>query len=130
MPAYKPEECDLLLFKAMEKGGDLDAMVALYEPNATFVVSPDKVVTGHAAIREVLLGLMAAKATFSFDAVTAIPSADGTIAVTRVKGSTTSSGPEGKPVTTQFHSVEVVRKQPDGTWLIIIDDPGGEGLKS
>ena len=73
---------------------------------------------------------MAAKATFSFDAVTTVTSADGTIAVTRVKGSTTSSGPDGKPVTMQFHSVEVVRKQHDGTWLIIIDDPGGEGLKS
>jgi uncharacterized protein (TIGR02246 family) len=128
MPAHKPEECDLLLFKAMEGGGDLDAMVALYEPNANFVVSPDQVVTGHAAIREVLQGLMAAKSTFSFDAVTAVPSADGTIAVTRVKGSTTSPGPDGKPVTTPFHSVEVVRKQPDGTWRIIIDDPGGEGL--
>lgn len=128
MPAQKPEECDLLLLKALEQG-DLDAAVAMYEPNATFVVSADQVVTGQAAIREVMQGFIAAKATFNVEAVTAIPSADGSVAVTRVKGSSTSPGPDGQPVTTPLHSVEVVRKQPDGTWLFIIDDPSGEGLK-
>ena len=128
MPAQKPEECDLLLLKALEQG-DLDAAVALYEPTATFVVSADQVVTGHAGIREVMQSFIAAKATFTIDAVTAVPSADGSVAVTRVKGSSTSPGPDGKPVTTPIHSVEVVRKQPDGTWLFIIDDPSGEGLK-
>ena len=126
MPAHKPEECDLLLMKAVERG-DLDEAVALYEPNATFVVSPDHVVTGHAAIREVLQA-MAANATGKVEAVTVVPSADGTVAVTRTKGSVTGPGPVGSSVTTPFHSVEVVRKQPDGTWLFVIDDPSGEGL--
>ncbi|MHC4591434.1 MAG: YybH family protein [Planctomycetota bacterium] len=128
MPAHKREECDLLLIETIEKG-DLDAALALYEPNATFVVSPGQVVTGHAAIREVLRGFMDAKATGSVDAVTVVPSADGSVAITRTKGSSTSPGPDGKPVTTPFHSVEVVRRQPDGTWRFVIDDPGGEGLE-
>lgn len=126
MPAHKPEECDLLLIEAMEKG-DVDSMISLYEPNATFVVSPDQIVTGHAAIREVLQGYIAAKATGKVDSVSVVPSADGSVAITRTKGSFTSSGPEG-PVTMPFHSVEVVRKQPDGTWRFVIDDPTGEGL--
>ena len=121
MPAHKPEECDLLLIDAIQKG-DL-------EPNANFVVSADQVVTGQAAIRDIMQGFMAAKATFNIESVTAVPSADGSIAVTRVKGSSTSPGPDGKPVTTPLHSVEVVRKQADGTWRFIIDDPNGEGLK-
>ncbi len=128
MPAHKPEECDLLLMEAVERG-DLDAAVALYEPDATFVVPPGQVVTGHAAIREVLQGMIAANATGKLDAVTAVPSADGSVAFTRAKGSSTMPGPDGKPVTTHFHSIEVVRKQPDGTWRIIIDDPSGEGLE-
>ena len=128
MPAQKPEECDLLLLKALEEA-DLDAALALYEPNAIFVVSADQVVTGHAAIREVMQGFIDAKATFSVEAVTAVPSTDGAVAVTRVKGSSTSPGPDGQPVTTPLHSVEVVRKQADGTWLFIIDDPSGEGVK-
>ena len=128
MPAQKPEECDLLLLEALGKE-DLDAAVALYEPNATFVVSADQVVTGQAAIRKVMQGFIAAKATFNIEAVTAVPSADGSVAVTRVNGSSTSPGPDGKPITTPLHSVEVVRKQADGTWLFIIDDPSGEGVK-
>lgn len=128
MPAQKPEECDLLLLKALEQG-DLDAAVAMYESNATFVVSTDQMVTGQAAIREVMQSFIAAKATFNVETVTAVPSSDGSVAVTRVKGSSTSPGPDGQPVTTPLHSVEVVRKQPDGTWLFIIDDPSGEGLK-
>ena len=128
MPAQKPEECDLLLLKAIEQG-DLDAAVALYEPNATFVISPDQVVTGQAAIREVMQGFIDAKAAFNVEAVTAVTSADGSVAVTRVKGSSTGPGPDGQSVTTPLHSVEVVRKQPDGTWLFIIDDPSGEGAK-
>ena len=127
MPAHKPVECDLLLFDVIEKG-DLDAALALYEQDAVFVVSPDRVVTGHAAIREVLKGMMAVNATGKLDAVTAVTSADGSVAFTRAKGSSTRPGPDGKPVTAHFHSIEVVRKQPDGTWRIIIDDPSGEGL--
>lgn len=128
MPARKPEECDLLLLRALEQG-DIDAAIALYEPNAQFVVSTGRTVTGHAAIREVMQGFIADKATFIVDAVTAVPTADGSVAVTRVKGSSTAPGPDGEPVTTPMHSVEVVRKQADGNWLFAIDDPSGEGLK-
>jgi len=126
VPAHRPEECDLLLMKAIESG-DLDAAVDLYEPSASFVVSPGQVATGHAAIREVLRGFMAAYATGKIDEVATVESADGSIAITRTKGSSSAPGPDGKPVTTPFHSVEVVRKQPDGTWRFVIDDPGGEG---
>ena len=127
MPAHKPEECDLLLFEVIGTG-DLDAALALYEPDAVFVVSPDQIVTGHAAIRGVLQGMIAANTSGKLDAVTAVPSADGAIAFTRAKGSSTRPGPDGRPVTTHFQSIEVVRRQPDGTWRIIIDDPSGEGL--
>jgi uncharacterized protein (TIGR02246 family) len=127
MPAHKPEECDLLLFEVIETG-NLDAALDLYEPDAVFVVSPDQVVTGHAAIRGVLEGMIAANATGKLEAVTAVSSADGSVAFTRAKGSSTGPGPDGKPVTTRFHSIEVVRKQADGTWRIVIDDPSGEGL--
>jgi len=127
MPAHRPEECDRLLFEAMD-AGDLDVLLDLYEPDAVFVVSPGQVVAGRAAIRQVLEGMIAADATGRLDAVTAVCSADGSVAFTRAKGSTTRPGPDGKPVTTPFQSIEVVRKQRDGTWRIAIDDPSGQGL--
>jgi hypothetical protein len=60
MPARKPEECDLLLVEALGKG-DLEAALALYEPNASFVLDSGQVVTGLAAIREVMQGFLALK---------------------------------------------------------------------
>jgi uncharacterized protein (TIGR02246 family) len=127
MPAHKPEECDALLTKALE-AGDLDAGMELYEPGATFVAAGSELVSGIQAIRKVLQAFIEVGTTFSLDDVSAVPSADGTIAVTRARGTSTSPGPDGNPVTTPFHSVEVVRKQADGTWRFLIDDPNGEGL--
>ena len=127
MPARKPEECDLLLFEVIGTG-DIDAALALYEPDAVFVVSPEQIVTGHDAIRRVLQGMIATNSTGKLDEVRVVSSTDGSVAFTRAKGSSTSPGPDGNLVTTKFHSIEVVRRQPDGTWKIIIDDPSGEGL--
>ncbi len=60
MPARKPEECDLLIADIMAKG-DLEALVALYEPNATFVPEPGKTVSGAQAIREAQKATLALK---------------------------------------------------------------------
>ena len=127
MPAYEPEQCDLLLFKYLETG-ELDAAVELYEPDARFVISPDKVVVGHAAIREHLQEFIATYTPGELDSVTAVSSADGSIAFTRAKGRSTIVDADKIPVTTEFHTIEVVRRQPDGTWRIIIDDPSGADL--
>ena len=72
--------------------------------------------------------LISTQATGKLDAVTSATSTDGPWALTRSKGTSTLPSPAGNLITTHFHSVEVVRKQPDGTWRIVIDDPSGEGL--
>lgn len=107
---------------------DLDAAVELYEKNAVFVVSEDQIVRGQNNIRSVLKSMITANTKGRLNSVSSVQSADGSIAFTRAKGSITRTGSDGKPVTTQFHSIEVVRKQADGTWRIAIDDPRGKGL--
>lgn len=52
MPAYRPKDVDLLLPREILENGDVDAAVALYEPDAVFVVSPNHAVAGRAAIRD------------------------------------------------------------------------------
>jgi uncharacterized protein (TIGR02246 family) len=123
MPARKPEECDLLLMEAAH-GGDVEAAVALYEPNASFVQDSGEVVTGQAAIRELMKGLLALKPHFTMK-VDAVQSGDGTLALTRSTWSMTGTDPEGKPVTMGGRSAEVVRRQSDGTWKFVIDNPHG-----
>ena len=124
MPAHKPEECDILIEKAL-KSRDLDAAVALYEPNATLVIGPGEVASGKAAIREALKGFLAFDEVHFTREITAIQSGDGNLAMLRGAWSATSTGPDGKPVTVTGNNVEVVRRQSDGTWLFVIDNPRG-----
>jgi uncharacterized protein (TIGR02246 family) len=124
MPAHKPEECDILIEKAL-KSRDLDAAVALYEPNATLVLDSGEVVTGQAAIREALTGFLAFDEVHFTREIKAIQSGDGNLALLRGAWSATSTGPDGQPVTVTGNNVEVVRRQPDGTWLFVIDNPRG-----
>jgi len=123
MPARKPEECDLLLIDAIQKG-DVDTAVALYEPEASFVQDSGEIVTGRAAIRAVMQGFLALKPRFTME-VTAVQSDDGGLALTRTTWSVTGTGADGKPFTDSGKSTEVVRRQPDGTWLFVIDNPHG-----
>ena len=123
MPARKPEECDTLLFEAVHRG-DLEAIVALYEPNATFVLDSGEIITGRAAIREYARGYLAMKPKFTAE-VRATQNGDGDLALTGTTWSVTGIDAEGKPFTSSGKSVEVVRRQADGTWLFVIDNPHG-----
>lgn len=123
MPARKPEECDLLLVEALGKG-DLEAALALYEPNASFVLDSGQVVTGLGAIREVMQGFLALKPKFTME-VKAVQNGDENIALLRGQWCLDGTGPDGKPMTMSGNSTEVVRRQPDGTWKFIIDNPRG-----
>jgi len=122
MPAHKPEECDLLIEQAL-KNKDLDTAVALYETNASLVLDSGEVVTGRAAIREALKGFLAFEEIHFTREITAIQSGDGTLAMLRGAYSGTYTGPDGKRVTVTGNNVEVVRRQPDGTWLRLLDQP-------
>ena len=126
MPAYKPEDCDILLIEAAHRG-DLEAAVALYEPNASFVrADSGQVVIGRAAIREVFQSVLALKPKYTME-VKAIASGDGDLALTSTTWSVTGVEADGKPFVDKGKSVEVVRRQADGTWLFVIDNPrGGE----
>jgi uncharacterized protein (TIGR02246 family) len=124
MPARKPEECDILIAEAIRRK-DLEAAVALYEPNATFVLDSGEVVTGRAGIREALKPWLELDDVRFTTEIKAIQSADGNLAISRGTWSATTKGPDGKSVTFTGKNVEVVRRQPDGTWLFVIDNPRG-----
>ena len=121
MPAHSPEELDQLFEQALN-AGDLDALVALYEPQAVFVSDPGQTVTGTVAIREVLSAFVFMKPKITVDVRTLGQLDD--IALTSAKWEMAGTGPDGQPIEMRGHSTEVCRRQADGTWLFIIDDPG------
>ena len=124
MPAARPEDVDTLFAQALN-AGNLDALVALYEPGASLTPMPGTTVTGHAAIRDALAGFLAGKPTMSISA--RVVARSGDVALVTAKWQLAMTGPDGKPAAMSGQSVEVLRRQGGGHWLFAIDEPFGLG---
>ncbi len=124
MPANTPQEVDRL-FGEYVNAGDLENLVALYEPGATLVGQPGQVSVGSEAIRAALGGFLAAAPKIQMNVVGT--AGDGDVVMLYNDWSATLAGPDGKPVEIAAKAVEVVRRQPDGTWRFVIDDPYARG---
>ena len=88
---------------------------ALYEPGAVLVAG-GKPVTGHDGIRDALNVFLSSGARMKLDTRAVVESGEG-LAVLHGAWSL------GPPSTTQGLSTEVVRRQPDGSWMFVIDNP-------
>jgi ketosteroid isomerase-like protein len=109
--ALHPEDLDRL-FLERANAGDVEGVVALYEPDAVLAVAPGRLAVGAQAIRDVYTVLLASPPRFTGVIRPAVRNGD--IALT----STTRAGNA---------TVEVARRQPDGTWLWMIDQPNVMG---
>jgi len=117
-----PVELDRLFAHALN-AGDIDALVALYEPQAALMPSPGNVVVGAAAIREALAGFLAAKPTIKTSGK--LVAQTGDVALLANRWTLNMTGPDGKPTTMTGNAVEVARRQPAGHWLFAMDMPFG-----
>jgi uncharacterized protein (TIGR02246 family) len=122
MPARSPEELDRLFATAMNSG-NLEAVLALYEPGASMASAPGRMVTGAAAIRRVVAGHLAGKPKFTVTPKLVAQSGD--IALVATKWTVTGQGADGKPMHLTGEAAEVCRRQKDGTWLYVIDNAYG-----
>ena len=104
-------------FEALFNAGDLDGLVNLYEPDALIVPSPAGPARGHAAIREALSGFLSLGGKIAMTTISIFEAADGLALIHcnwwLTGGSTDLTG----------KSAEVLRRQPDGRWLYVIDNP-------
>jgi uncharacterized protein (TIGR02246 family) len=121
MTARRPEDLDTMIGQFLN-AGDVESALALYEPDAAFVVEPGNVATGKDAIRRVLVDIVATKPTITIE-VEAVESGD--IALLYGSWSLSATNPDGSAANTTGRSREVARRQPNGDWLFVIDDPNG-----
>ena len=124
MPARTPEELDRLFAEALD-AGNLEALVALYEPRGCLVLEAGKVAHGTAALREALAGFVAMKPKITIE-VSKIAEVED-IAFTSGKWTLEGTGPDGKSTRVEGRSVEVCRRQPNGEWRYAIDSAFGLG---
>lgn len=106
--------------------GNLDGILRTYEPGAVVLGQPGAPAAGTPALRALFEGFLALKPTFTFldhDVIQA-----GDIALHFNTWRMTGSAPDGTPVEQGGLSVVVLRRQPTGEWLMVIDDPYGDAL--
>jgi ketosteroid isomerase-like protein len=103
--------------------GTLDALMTLYEPDAAFASQPGSLAHRPAGVRESLAAFIAMKGTLDLK-VTRVLEAGGLALVAGV-WSFTGTAPDGAAVTLTGHNADVLRRQPDGSWRFVIDNPWG-----
>jgi uncharacterized membrane protein/ketosteroid isomerase-like protein len=119
---HKPEDWPRV-FEQHLNAGDLDAVIGLYEPEARFVMRSGQTLVGHDAIRELLSGLIGAKTKFHSRMVRTVSVGDIAQLYTDFEGTTVDSS--GNTVPVHSKAIEVLRRQPDGGWKLIMGDPNG-----
>jgi ketosteroid isomerase-like protein len=108
--AYRPEDLTRF-FVERSNSGDADGVAALYDENAVMAYPPGQTTVGRAAIRELWAAVLVNRPRFEpEDPLPTLVSDD--IALT----STPPSDGAGA-------RAQVVRRQPDGSWLRLLDQP-------
>ncbi|MDX8464879.1 nuclear transport factor 2 family protein [Mesorhizobium sp. VK23B] len=108
-PASDPQDlARLLVFR--QQAGDAEGMAALYEPDAILDIGGGQLARGRDAIRGFYAKLVAAGPKFELgDQRPAVVNGDLALTSTRLADGTVT--------------VEIARRQGDGTWLWAIDQP-------
>jgi len=126
MPQAKtPEDTSRLIGEAITSG-DVDAALSLYEPNATFAMPRgfgEGSVTGPDGLREAFNGFLSMSPELAVNAEHTLLSGDTAMVI----GNWTLKGrnAEGNDIEASGRYADVVRRQPDGSWLFVIDNPNG-----
>lgn len=115
--AYKPEEVADLFIEAVN-AGDLDGVVSVFEEDAVVAgLGGHPPVRGREAIRSLFAGILAGRPRFA-GVVQSPAIVHGDLALTSARL------PNG------FVTTEVARRQPDGSWLWVIDQPMAADLSA
>lgn len=122
MPAAPrtPEECDRL-FGEYASAGDVEGLVSLYEPDACLVGPDGSQAVGLEAIRAALSPFAGGSVTMHMHVVKTVRGGD--LAVLTNEWRATGRQPDGRPLEISGRAIEVVRRQPDGSWRFVVDDP-------
>jgi ketosteroid isomerase-like protein len=124
MPHKTAEEWDQAFAEAFSSC-DVDALLALYEPKAVWVTEPGQSVQGAAAMAEAAAGYFALKPSINLTTKGVLDAGD--IVVAYSGWTLTATGDDGRPLEMAGDSTVVLRRQPDGSLLCVVDDPWSSG---
>ena len=118
----KPEDFHPVWAEAFNSGNK-EAVLAFFEEEATMVAQPGQVVKGKALIAQVLDGFLALGAKMEVKPKVVVQNDEIAIMISdwQLKG----RDPQGQPIELTGQTSDVLRRQADGRWLLVIDNPYG-----
>jgi hypothetical protein len=106
-PANEPNDLERL-FVARANAGDVEGLVALYEVNAMIACGDGEIVRGHEQIRQFFIRFLVGRPQLAPSIqAPALRCADLALTSSRVGSGDVTA--------------EIARRQPDGTWLWVVD---------
>jgi len=108
--------------------GDLEGVLSTYEHNAVVVFEPGQPVSDPEVLRATFKQWFAMSPRFEFEGHEVFLA--GNIAVHLAPWKMRGKAPDGSDIQQSGLSVAVLRRQADGRWLMVIDDPHGQHLLS
>ena len=103
--------------------GDIESLMSLYESDAAFATEPGSLAHGAPGVRQALNGFISMNGKLDIE-VTRVLEVDDLAFVAGV-WSFDGTGPDGEPVHLAARNADVLRRQDDGTWRFVIDNPWG-----
>ena len=122
MIVEQPEDMNRRYDEAFNSG-NIDVILALYEPEAKLIIESGTVAVGTSAIREVYRRWLILNGVMKSETQYCIQLED--IALLRSKWHLTGTDSAGNSIEIQGDASEVIRRQPDGRWCYIIAHGSG-----
>jgi uncharacterized protein (TIGR02246 family) len=120
---HNPADIYPALLKAFN-AGDIDATLACYEPQACFVLKSGHTVRGVVELREMFRATLSYKPDLVLDIRKIISTADD-LALVIVEWKSKIVPSSGEAKAWAGTATDIVRRQADGIWKIVLDIPYG-----
>ncbi len=117
MPAYSPEQLGHLFAEALNSAR-LQAIIALFEPNATLIHKPGQSVAGFRSLTESIAGLLSIAPHLEIRPKGCITS--GNLSLIFTEYSLKGKSSDGAVVSRTGESVDIARQQRDTTWRFLV----------
>jgi ketosteroid isomerase-like protein len=122
MPTATPEQVLESIVDGINSG-NLESLMPLYENEAAFATRPGSLAHSAPGISEALSGFISMNGKLDLE-VTRVLEVDD-LALVIGTWSFDGTGPDGEPVRLEAKNADVLRRQGDGTWRFVIDNPWG-----
>ena len=126
--AYTAADAHPIYVRAFNSG-DIESTVACYESSGCFVAKSGRVARGTEELREVYRITFGSKPTIKVD-IGEIICAGEDLALVIGQWESTAQTPVGETNAWSGTYIDIVRKQPDGTWKLVLDNPNGVDVRA